>query len=137
MNMHPINLKSRRGADGPLGFIMALPVWWVTIGIVLVLGYWFWSLSANTIGLARSMEAISMGRDGESQRRAYVSTALRGFADDYATADYTDLGRATQGAVNVTVDVHVFPSPESVTVQAQGIARQERFYPRPPNGGWE
>jgi hypothetical protein len=137
MNMHSINLRSRRGADGPLGFIIALPIWWTTIGIVLVLGYWFWSLSANMIGLTRSAQAISVGLDGETPRRAYVATALGGFAEDYASASYTDLGRATAGAVNVTVDVHAFPSPDAVAVQAQSIARRERFYPRPPNGGWE
>jgi hypothetical protein len=137
MKLNRINLRSRRGADGPLGFFIALPIWWTTLGIVLVLGYWFWSLASNMIGLTRSTQAISVGLDGESQRRAYVATALGGFASDYASASYADLGRATAGSVNVTVDVHAFPSPDVVVVQAQSIARRERFYPRPPNGGWE
>lgn len=137
MRMHQINLRSRRGADGPLGFFLALPLWWITLGIVLVLGYWFWSLGANMIGLTRSAQANAFGLDGESQRRAYIATALGGFAEEYAGADYADLGRATAGAIHVTVDVHAFPSPDAVTVNAQSIARRERFYPRPPASGWE
>ena len=30
----PVRLRSRRGADGPLGFLVALPAWWATMGDV-------------------------------------------------------------------------------------------------------
>lgn len=134
---NPVHLRSRRGADGPLGFIVALPAWWITIGIVLVLGAWFWSTAANMIGLTRSAQATAVGLDGEAERRGYVGVALRGFAADYASADRADLGRAVLGGVDVTIDVRTFPSPDVVVVQARSIARRERFYPRPPDSGWE
>ena len=135
--MTRINLRSRRGADGPLGFVVALPVWWVTIGALLVLGYWFWSLAANVMGSTLGMQALLAGRDPEAARRAMLSAALGGYASDFADVAITERGRAVISDMNATVDVHAFPSPDQVTVQVRTLARVERFYPRPPDGGWE
>lgn len=135
--MTHINLRSRRGTSEPLGFLIALPVWWAAIGIVLVLGLWFWSLAANMIGLTRSGQALAAGHAGEAQRRAYIAAALGGFASDYGQANYTHSNRAVVGSVDATVDIHAFPAPAAITVQARTVSRIEQFYPRPPNGGWE
>ncbi len=137
IRLHPIRLRSRRGADEPLGFLLALPIWWTTLGIVLVLGYWFWSLASNMIGLTRSGQAVAVGRDGELARKTYIATALGGYASDYDSASYDRLGRAIVGSVDVTMDVHAFPSPDAITVQARSVSRVERFYARPPDSGWE
>ena len=135
--MTNINLRSRRGADGPLGFLVALPVWWATIGALLVLGYWFWSLAANVMGSTRGMQALLAGRDPEVARREVLSVALGGYASDFADVAATERGRAVTRDVNTTVDVHAFPSPDQVTVQVRTLTRIERFYPRPPEAGWE
>ena len=135
--MFQINLRSRRGTDGPLGFILAFPIWWTAIGIVLVVGLWWWSMAANVIGLNRSGQAQALAADGEAQRRAYLATALGGFADDYASANQQRLGRALMTSVDTTVAVQPFPAPNAFTVQARSLNRDEQFYARPPEEGWE
>ncbi len=132
-----IRIRCRRGADGPLGFLVALPAWWAAMGVLLVLSYWFWSLAANAIGLARSGQALAVGRDGEPARRGYVAAALGGLARPYAQAEYELLDRAVMGSLDVTVDVSAFPSPDALVLQARNVARVERFYPRAPSQGWE
>ena len=137
LSPRPVRLRSRHGADGPLGFLVALPAWWATMGVLLVLGYWFWSLAANAIGLARSGQAVAVGHNGEMARRSYVATALGGFAQPYGQAEYTQLGRAVVSGVNMTVEVSAFPAPDALRLQARNVSRVERFYPRAPSLGWE
>jgi hypothetical protein len=132
-----INLRSRRGADGPLGFLIALPVWWATIGVVLVLGFWLWSLAANTLSMTRSGQAVAVGKNGERPRKTLLAAALGGYAAHYASANYGQQGRAAIGGMNANVDVKAFPSPDRITVKARFVTRLEQFYPRPPDGGWE
>ena len=107
------------------------------MGVLLVLGYWFWSLATNAIGLARAGQVEAVGLDGESVRRAFVSTALGGFAQPYASAGYEDLDRAVVSSIDASINVSAFPSPDGLTVQARNVARVERFYPRAPDQGWE
>ncbi|NJM40713.1 MAG: hypothetical protein HC853_08045 [Anaerolineae bacterium] len=135
--MRKINFRSRRGEDGPLGFLIALPVWWATMGVVLVLGFWLWSLAANALGMARGGQAIAVGKNGEAPRRALLANALGGYAAHYTNASYIQQGRAIIGSVNADVAVSAFPSPDRITVKARFVARHEQFYPRPPNGVWE
>lgn len=135
--MYHINLKSRRGTDGPMGFILAFPIWWTAIGIVLVVGLWWWSMAANVIGLNRSGQAQALAADGEIQRRAYLTAALGGFAADYADADQQRRGRALITSIDANVAIKPFPAPHSFIVQARIIGRDERFYPRPAEVGWE
>ncbi len=132
-----INLRSRRGADGPLGFLIALPVWWATMGVVLVLGFWLWSLAANALSMTRSGQAIAVGKNGESPRKTFLAAALGGYATHYASANYAQQGRAVVGSINASIDVNAFPSPDRITVRARFVSRAEQFYPRPPNSGWE
>lgn len=137
INRQPVNLRSRRGADGPLGFLIALPVWWATMGVVLVTGFWLWSLTANTLALTRSGQAIAVGKPGEGVRRELLNTALGGYAAHYQDADYAQQGRAVVGSVDSDVNVTAFPSPDHIYVAARFVTRTEQFYARPPDGGWE
>jgi len=132
-----IQLRSRRGLSEPLGFLISLPAWWATIGVLLVLAFWFWSLAANMIGLTRSGQALAVGQNGEAARKSFVATALGGYAQDYADAAYETRGRAVVGSVDAEVDVHAFPSPDTITVKARMVSRLEQFYARPPDAGWE
>ena len=116
---------------------MALPVWWATMGILLVLGYWFWSLATNAIGLARAGQAMAIGVEGESARHAFVATALGGFAQPYAHAGYEVSDRVVVGSMDMSIDVRAFPSPDELAVRARNVARVERFYPRAPDQDWE
>ncbi|NJM41835.1 MAG: hypothetical protein HC853_14290 [Anaerolineae bacterium] len=134
---YPIRLRSRRGAGEAAGFLIALPVWWATIGILFVLSFWFWSMAANMMGLTRSGQALAVGKDGEAARKGFVGVALGGYAKDYGTATYVTNERSVTGSVDVTTDVHAFPSPDSITVKARVVTRIEKFYARPPNTGWE
>lgn len=133
----PVNLRSRRGVDGPLGFLVALPVWWATMGVVLVTGFWLWSLAANTLALTRGGQAVAVGKPGEVVRKSLLSTALGGYAAHYQDADYAQQGRAVVGSVNSNVAVTAFPSPDRIHVAARFVTRLEQFYARPPEGGWE
>lgn len=135
--MQKIQIRSRRGADGPLGFFVALPAWWAMVGALLIVGFWLWSLAANMLGLTRGQQAALGGGDSETVRRDFVAVALGGYASDFRSTEHTDLSRAEQTSINVTLDVHAFPSPNTLTVQARTLSRVERFYPRPPEGGWE
>ena len=71
--MMKINLRSRRGEDGPLGFLIALPVWWATMGVVFVLGFWLWSLAANTMSMTRSGQAIAVGKNGAGTPTMFIN----------------------------------------------------------------
>jgi hypothetical protein len=137
-----INLQSRRGESSPLAFLLAFPVWWIAIGLILILGYWYWAQAANMIGLNRSAQMVAIGRDGESARKVFVGAALGGFASDYAEVTYQPQGRATLIEINQTVATTPFGVPKSVSVQSRVLTRVERFYPRPPDPvhvgeGWE
>ena len=135
--MTKINLRSRRGADGSLGFFVALPAWWAMAGALLVMGFWLWSLAANMLGLTRGQQALLAGGDSEATRRDFIAVALGGYANEFQSVQSTDMGRANLTSLDTTIDVHAFPSPNTITVQARSLARVERFYPRPPDGGWE
>ena len=137
LQSRPVHLRSRRGMSEPIGFLMSLPAWWATIGILLVLTFWFWSLAANMMGLTRSGQALAVGRNGEMARKTFVATALGGYAQNYADATYETKGRAVVGSVDADVDVHAFPAPDHITVKARMVARIEQFYARPPDSGWE
>jgi hypothetical protein len=136
--MQQIDLRSRRGVSSPAAFIVTFPIWYITIGILLVLGLWMWSLAVNFIGISQGGQALAVGRDAESVRRGVIAAGLGGFGADYAHAAYSQEGRAAVASVDRTVPVTAFPAPGSFTVQARTVARIERFYPRPPDaGGWE
>jgi hypothetical protein len=134
-----LDLRSRRGISGPAGFIIAFPVWYIVVGILLALGFWMWSLSINLIGLSQGGQALAVGKDAETIRRGVLAAGLGGFASEYRdTAGYRFLPRAAIGEVNRTTPVTAFPAPGSFTVQARVLSRIERFYPRAPEaGGWE
>lgn len=135
--MTKINIRSRRGADGPLGFFVTLPAWWAMVGALLVMGFWLWSLAANMLGLTRGQQAALAGGDGEATRRDFIAVALGGYASEFQFTQSSDLGRATITGVDTIIDAHAFPSPNTITVQARTLSRTERFYPRPPDEGWE
>ena len=135
--MIKINIRSRRGADGPLGFFVALPAWWAMVGALLVTGFWLWSLAANMLGLTRGQQAALAGGDSEATRRDFIVVALGGYASEFQSTESSDLGRASITGVDTTIDVHAFPSPNTITLQARTLSRAERFYPRPPDEGWE
>ena len=120
-----------------MGFILAFPIWWTAIGIVLAVGLWWWSMAANMIGLNRSGQAQALAADGEAQRRAYIAAALGGFASDYADVDQQRVGRALITSIDASVSAKPFPAPNNFTVQTRTIDRDEQFYPRPADEGWE
>ena len=133
-----INLQSRRGVSSPAAFILAFPIWYITIGILLVLGLWMWSLAINFIGISEGGQALAVGRNAEAVRRGVIAAGLGGFGSDYANATYSRSGRAATAGIDRTVPVTAFPAPHAFTVQARTIARIEQFYSRPPDvGGWE
>jgi hypothetical protein len=134
-----MNLRSRRGVTEPTGFIIALPVWYIAICLLLVLGYWMWSLAVNVVGLSQAGQALGVGRDAEAIRRGVLAAGLGGFAADYRdAASYHYLPRTVIGEVDHTTEVRALPAPRSLTVRARTVARLERFYARPPEaGGWE
>ena len=140
--MKTIKLRSRRGISEPLGFVLAFPIWWALIGILLVCSLWFWSLAANTIALDRGGQAIAVGRDGETVRRDFIAAALGGYAAPYAQASYNNLGRAVSAEIDQTQEILAFQTPKIYIVRARMITRIERFYAKPdnpmdPNEGWE
>lgn len=138
MRIRHLNLRSRRGVSEPLSFIVCFPVWWLSIGIVLVLGMWMWSMAINVVALNQSGQAVAVGRDGEAARRSALAAGLGGFVSDYANADYDAVNsRAASVAVDRTVPVRVFSVPSDYTVRQRVLVRQERFYARPSEGGWE
>lgn len=133
-----IDLKSRRGVSSPAAFILALPIWYIVIGVLLILGFWMWSLAINTIGITQGGQALAVGRNPEMVRHGVLAAGLGGFGSDYADATYSRAGRAATASIDTTVPVHAFPAPRAITVQAGTVARIEQFYPRPPAaGGWE
>ncbi len=140
--MTQINFRSRKGVSEPLGFVLAFPIWWALIGILLVCSLWFWSLAANTIALTRDGQAIAVGRDGEAARRYFVAAALGGYAKPYAQGTYTNLGRAVAAEIDHTQDASPFQVPKTYVVHVRVVSRLERFYAKPdnpmdPNAGWE
>jgi hypothetical protein len=135
--MHPINLRSRRGADGPLGFLIALPAWWATMGLLFVVGFWLWALAANALGMTRGGEAHAVGHDADVARQTLLSRALGGYAKPFASMQTERVGRAWVGSTNARIDVSAFPAPGEISVRTRFVVRDERFYPRPPDGGWE
>lgn len=137
-----IDIRSRRGEANALAFLLAFPVWWLMVGLIMVLGYWYWAQAANIVGLNRSGQATAVAHDGETARREFLLAALGGYAADYGDATYTQDGRAMIAEVDQTVPIPAFQVPQSVTVKARVVTRIERFYPRPPDPvhvsqGWE
>ncbi len=128
--MREINLRSRRGADGPIGFLIALPAWWATMGLLFVVGFWLWAMAANALGMTRAGEAVAVGLNGERARTTLLVRALGGFTQPFARTQTQRAGRAVIGSMNAQVDVHAFPAPDAITVSARFVARDERFYPR-------
>ena len=133
------NLASNAGMAETTGFIVAIPFWWLAYGLILALSYWGWSLALNSIGIQRGTFAQGIGRDGVAHHRSIVQAGLGNYASDYmGAASFTKQGeRAFIGTISVTVDITAFPAPDAVSVQATSLSREERFYARPPSGGWE
>ncbi|MCL5998679.1 MAG: hypothetical protein M1546_21865 [Chloroflexi bacterium] len=133
-----IDLRSRRGVSNPAAFILVFPVWYIVIGILLVLGFWMWSLAINFIGISQGGQALAVGRDPEMARRGVIAAGLGGFGTDYADASYSRAGREATASIDKTIPVQAFPAPRAITIQAGTIIRIEKFYSRPPEaGGWE
>lgn len=137
------DLSSREGVSEALAFIYAFPIWWFTIGIVLVVGLWVWSTAVNFIGLAQASQAFGVGADAVRIREETLAAGLGGFATTHRSLGLGDApgGRAKEASVDVTTDVQAFPAPGSFTVQQRTLSRIEQFYARPPSaalpGGWE
>ena len=140
--LKPIYLRSRRGDGEALATLIAFPFWLLTIGIILMLGYWYWAQAANIVGLQRGATVAAAGLSGEKTRREFVLSALGGYAVGYDTATYeTQNSRAQVAEMNKTIETP-FDWIGSVTVKARMVSRLEGFYARPndskdPDKGWE
>lgn len=137
MKQLSLHIRSRRGVDGPLGFLVALPVWWLLTGLVLVLGMWFWSAAVNVGAVSQGTLAYGVGNDGRALASRFQVVGLGGWAGDYQTVTHFETGgRVVMGSVNKRTDT-VFKSAPFFVVQSRTVARQEAFQPRAPTGGWE
>jgi hypothetical protein len=133
-----VDLRSRRGTSEPLAFVLCFPIWWFSVGIVLVLGMWLWSMAINVIALNQAGQANAVGLGGEPLRRAALAAGLGGFARDYGAVTYGELGgRGALVEVNTTLPVRGFRVPPAYTVRQRVIVRREAFYARAPQEGWE
>jgi hypothetical protein len=132
-----LHIRSRRGVDGPLGFLVALPVWWLLTGLVLVLGMWFWAAAINIGAVSQGTLAYGVGNDGRVVASSFQAVGLGGWAGDYQAA--TQFGTDDRVVIG-SVDKHtysIFKSAPFFVVQSRTVARQEVFQPRSPTGGWE
>lgn len=133
-----IDLKSRRGVSSPAAFILVFPIWYIVIGVLLVLGFWMWSLAINFVGISQGGQAMAVGKDPEVSRRGVIAAGLGGFGSDYGDASYSRADREATAGIDKTILVQAFPAPHAITIQVGTIIRIEKFYPRPPeSGGWE
>jgi hypothetical protein len=132
-----LHIRSRRGVDGPLGLLVALPVWWLLTGLVLVLGMWFWAAAINIGAVSQGALAYGVGNDGRAVASSFQAAGLGGWAGDYQAATQFDTGgRVVMGSVNKRTHT-VFKSAPFFVVQSRTVARQETFQPRAPSGGWD
>lgn len=132
-----LHIRSRRGVDGPLGFLVALPVWWLLTGLVLVLGMWFWAAAINIGAVSQGTLAYGVGDDGRTVATHFQSVGLGRLAGDYeASTQFDTGGRVVMGSVDKRTNT-VFKSAPFFVVQSRTVARQEGFQPRAPSGGWE
>lgn len=137
--MKPLSLhnRSRRGVDGPLGFLVALPVWWLLTGLILVLGMWFWTAAINIGAVSQGTLAYGVGDYGRAVASRFWAVGLGGWAGDYQAATQFETGsRVVIGNMEKRTDT-VFKSAPYFVVQSRTVARQEAFQPRAPAGGWE
>ena len=134
-----IDLRSRRGVAGPAGFILAIPAWYILVGILLVVAFWLWSLAINAGAIAQGTQAFGLGRNGGATTSDFQRAGLGGLASEYrGTTRFRFTDRAVVGEIDRTTDVTAFPVPPSFTVQVRTVARQEGFRARPPMPGqWE
>jgi hypothetical protein len=132
-----LHIRSRRGVDGPLGFLVALPVWWLLTGLVIVLGMWFWAAAINIGAVSQGTLAYGVGSDGRAVASSFQAVGLGGWSGDYqAATQFETGGRVVLGIVNKRTDT-VFKSAPFFVVQSRTVARREAFQPRAPAGGWE
>jgi hypothetical protein len=132
-----LHIRSRRGVDGPLGFLVALPVWWLLSGLILVLGMWFWASAINIGAVSQGTLAFGVGDDGRTVASSFQAVGLGGWAGDYqAATQFAIGGRVVIGSVDKRTDT-IFKSAPFFVVQSRSLARQEAFQPRAPVGGWE
>ena len=136
---HGVALESDTGTDGPLGFLFAFPIWFAAIGLIFVLGYWYWALALNAAGVAGGARLAGLGGDPTALHSRIVRAGLGGNARDYAgQAHFAQSGRAVFGALDRQVRISPFPVPRQVTVRAGSVGRIEDFYARPPeSSAWE
>ena len=128
-----VPLNSDVGTDGPLGFLYAFPIWFGMIGLIFVLGYWWWAMAMNYAGVTNGARAAGLGRDGAAIHSRIVRAGLGGYSKDYVGyATFNGLGRAVVGELDRTVKISPFPAPRQVTVRVASVARNEAFYARPP-----
>ena len=133
-----LRLRSRHAVAGPLGFVLALPVWIAMIGLLLTLGLWFWTAAINIGAVSAGARAAGAGADGKTVQQTFLRAGLAGLAEPYVGATHF----STQGrAVLAEIDQRSpsgWPAPSFFVVQARSLARQEGFNPRPPQPGeWE
>lgn len=133
-----LRLSSRRAIAGPLGFVLALPVWISMIGLLLTLGLWFWSTAMNIGAISAGARAAGAGADGNTAHQTFLRAVLAGLAEPYVGATHI----STQSRVVLAEINHRspsgWPSPSFFVVQTRSLARQEGFNPRPPQPGeWE
>ena len=127
------------GADGPLGFLVVFPIWFAMIGLIFVLGYWYWALALNAAGVSGGARLAGIGGDAGALHSRIVRAGLGGYARDYAgQAGFEQSGRAVFGSLDTSVRISPFPVPRQVIVRAASVGRVEDFYARPPEAhSWE
>ena len=134
-----VALENDHGADGPLGFVCVFPIWFAAIGLIFVLGYWYWAQALNAAGVAGGARLAGLGGDPNALHSRIVRAGLGGYARDYdERARFAHTGRAVVGSVESIVRISPFPVPRQVTVRAASVGRIEDFYARPPEtNAWE
>jgi hypothetical protein len=134
-----VPLRSDEGADGPLGFLYAFPIWFGMIGLIFVLSYWYWAMALNAAGVSNGARAAGLGRDGVAIHTRIVRSGLGGYANDYiGHVNFAGASRAVVGSLDRTMRISPFPAPRQVTVRVASVARVEAFYARPPEpNSWE
>lgn len=133
-----LRLRRRRGVAGPLGFVLALPIWIAMIGLLLTLGLWFWTAAINIGAISAGARATGAGADGIAAHQTFLRAGLAGLANEYIDAAYfISQGRIVLGEIKHR-SASGWSTPSFFIVQMRSLARQEGFNPRPPQSGeWE
>lgn len=138
--MLAVDLRSRRGMAGPLGFLVSLPAWLAMVSLALVIGLWFWASAISIGAMSSATAAYGVGRNGRAVQEDFLRAGLMGLARPYRdAASFTLSNGAVIGRLAHTEQVRITNPgiPPAFTVKVTTLARAEYFRPRPPSGGWE